>query len=131
MRKLIRTILVIVICVAASTATTVLLMFRYTKPIENSTSHDGTVTSGQVVPEQHSVASIDTIAEMAIPAQEQHAESLESVRSQPDAHRYFDYALLSRDIEAFSATVSSFNEMLSHEIQKLKAGASSKDNASP
>ena len=131
MLKIIRTILIIVICVASSTATTVLLMFRYTKPLENSTAQDSTATFQQVYPEQSTVASIETTAETLIAGQEQGIETPESARSQADAPRYFDYALLSRDIDAFSATVSRFNEILSREIQKLKERVSSEENPSP
>ena len=131
MLKIIRTILIIVISVASSTATTVLLMFRYTKPIEISTAYEGTAISQQVGPEQHSAASIEAMAETLAPGQEQSVEKHASAQTQPDVPRYFDYALLSKDIETFSATVSRFNEILSREIQKLKEGASSGENTSP
>ena len=131
MAKIIKTIFIIAISVASSTATTVVLMLRYTKPLENSTAHNSTSTFQREYPEQSSIASVEKIVEPFIQRQEQDAETTDSAQSQPEATRYFDYALLSRDMDAFSATVSRFNGMLSREIKKLKEGSTSEDNTSP
>ena len=126
MVKIIKTIFIIVISVASSTATTVVLIFRYTKPLENSTA-----ASQPAYPEQHSVASMEKIVDNLIPRQEQDVETPESAQFQAETPRYFDYALLSKDMAAFSETVGRFNEILSREIQKLRKGASSGENTSP
>ena len=131
MLKIIRTILIIVISVASSTATTVVLMLRYTKPLENSTTQNSTATFQQEHPEQSSIVSVERFVKPSIKHQGQTAQALDSVQSQPEATRYFDYALLSRDMDAFSATVSKFNGMLSREIKKLKEGSTSEDNTAP
>ena len=125
MVKIIKTIFIIVISVASSTATTVVLIFRYTKPLENSTA------ASQPAPEQHSVDSMEKIVDNLIPRQEQDVETPESAQFQAETPRYFDYALLSKDIAAFSETVGRFNEILSREIQKLREGAPSGENSSP
>ena len=125
MVKIIKTIFIIVISVASSTATTVVLIFRYTKPLENSTA------VSQPAPEQHSVDSMEKIVDNLIPRQEQDVETPESAQFQAETPRYFDYALLSKDMAAFSETVGRFNEILSREIQKLREGAPSGENSSP
>lgn len=132
MLKIIRTILIIVISVAASATTTVLLMLHYTKPLEAGiTKSSNEVALQQVYFEKETVGPVEQIAETIVRFQENDVENTESVQSPLTGHRYFDYALLSKDLAICSEKVSSFNKLLSSEIQRIKEGSSSKETVSP
>ena len=131
MLKIIKIIFIVVLSVASSTATTVVLMLRYTRPVENITGETNTVSSQAEHSEQRLVGSVEKVVESLVKPRGFDMENAGSAQHQPSAARYFDYALLSKDMAAFSETVGRFNEILSREIQKLREGAASGENTSP
>ena len=131
MLKIIKTIFIIVLSVVCSATTTVVLMLRYTKPIKSSIVESSIATSREGYPEQQFVGSVEMIVEDLVPFQEHNVEAAGSAQYQPGAARYFDYALLSKDIAAVSEKVGRFNEILGRKIQKLRDKASSGENSPP
>ena len=131
MAKIIRTILIIVISIAASTATTIMLMLHYSKPLEVGIAKSNTTAFQQAYFEKESVESVEWIAEDIAQSQGNDMGNTEPVRSLSADTRYFDYALLSKDLAVFSEKVGRFNEVLSREIQKLKKVASVGEKTSP
>ena len=130
MAKIIRVLLIIVISVTASAATTVSLMLHYSKPLGVGIVKSNGITFEHAYSEEESVEPTKQTAKHLIRPQENSVEKGEYLQSLPDAPRYFDYALLSRDIAVFSEKVSRFNGVLSHEIQRLK-NESSRGKTSP
>ena len=131
MAKIIRMVLIVVISIAASTATTVLLMLHYSKPLEGSIAKSNTTIFQQMNSEKESIESVEMIIGNIAPLKVRDEGDTESVRTQPDNNRYFDYALLSKDLAVFSEKVSRFNEVLSREIQKLRKGTSVEEKTFP
>ena len=131
MLKLIKIIFIVVICVGSSAATTVLLMLRYTKPIENTAVESSTASSREDHTEQQLVSSMEETVEHLGPGRERDLTDAGSVQHQPDAARYLDYALLSKDIAAISEKVDRFNKILSRKIQNLRNRPSPDENSTP
>ena len=131
MAKLIRIILIIAISFAASSATTILLMLHYSKPLEVLTTKSHTVACQQGYFEKESIEPVEWITEDITQSQAHNIANTESARALPGDSRYFDYALLSKDIAVFSEKISRFNEVLSREIQKLKKVTSEGEKISP
>ena len=131
MAKLMRIMLIILVSFAASATTTILLMLHYSKPLEVGIAKSNTTAFQQAYLEKGSVEPVEWIAENLIQFQGNDVGNPESVRSQPADTRYFDYALLSKDLAVFSEKVSRFNEVLSREIQKLKKVASTEEKTFP
>ena len=131
MAKLMRIILIIVVSFVASAATTILLMLHYTKPLEAGMAKSDTTAFQQTYFDKEPVEPVERIVGNLIQFQGNDVKNNEPVRSQSDDTRYFDYALLSKDLAAFSEKVSKFNETLSREIQKLRKVASSVEKTSP
>lgn len=115
-----RKIIVIVFSIAVSAATTILLMIHYTKPLETDVVKRDRVSFQQVYSEREVVKPVELITVNPIQLQKDDLGNTESIRPQLKGHRYFDYALLSKDLAVFSEKVSGFNEVLSREIQKLR-----------
>ena len=131
MTKLIRIILIIAISFFASSATTILLMLHYSKPLEVGTTKSNKLACQRAYFEKESIEPVEWITEPITQSQANNIGNTESARPLPDDSRYFDYALLSKDIAVFSEKVSRFNEVLSREIQKLKKATSEGEKTSP